>query len=81
MDQATRPAESERTLGEAQAVSRRAFLNRARLGLIALAGVAAFGIATTTSGAFAIEDDEDEKEKKKAEPRDKDREAKEKEKD
>ena len=77
MDQARRPAESEGTLGEARAVSRRTFLGRARLGLIALAGVTVFGIATTTSGVVAKEDEEEKKEKEK--PRDKDREAKEKE--
>lgn len=76
MDQARRPAESEGTLGEARAVSRRTFLGRARLGLIALAGVTVFGIATTTSGVVAKEDEEEDKKEK---PRDKDREAKEKE--
>lgn len=78
MDQQPRRDELERSDAGEQAVSRRAFFNRARLGLLAVAGVAVFGIATT-SGDAAAQDDDEEKEKKKDEPRDKDREAKEKE--
>lgn len=80
MDQRPRHDEPEQTESGGQTVSRRAFFNRARLGLIAVAGVTVFGIASTTSGATAAEDDEDEKKKEKSKPRDKDQEAKEKEK-
>jgi len=76
MDQTRRPAESEGILGEARAVSRRTFLGRARLGLIALAGVTVFGIATTPDVVVAKEEEEEDKKEK---PRDKDHEAKEKE--
>ena len=77
MDQLPRRDELERIDTGARAVSRRAFFNRTRLGLLAVAGVALFGIGTSTGGATA--QDDDEKEEKKEKPRDKDREAKEKE--
>lgn len=80
MDQLPRRDELERSDTGEQPVSRRAFFNRARLGLLAVVGVAVFGIGTSSGDVTAQEDDE-EKEKKKAEPRDKDREAKEKERD
>ena len=80
MDQLPRYDELERTQGGERSVSRRAFFNRARLGLLAVAGVTMFGIASSTGGAVAQEDSDDEKkEKKQEQPRDKDREAKEKE--
>jgi len=84
MDQMLRPDELERVDIGDQTVSRRRFLNRARLGLIAVAGVAMFGIATTTAGVVAKESSDEEKEdkekKEKQKVRDKDAEAKEKEK-
>ena len=80
MDQMPRPAETENIGRGDRTVSRRAFLNRARLGLMAVAGVALFGAATTAGVVAKESSDEDEKEKKEK-PRDKDREAKEKEKD
>jgi hypothetical protein len=76
----TTPDGRERIDGGDQNVSRRAFFHRARLGLIAVAGVTVFGIVSSTGGARAAEDDEDEKKKEeKSKPRDKDQEAKEKE--
>lgn len=78
MGQRLRHDELKQIEGGGRTVSRRAFFNRARLGLIAVAGVTVFGIASTTGGAAAAEDDEDEK-KEKSKPRDKDQEAKEKE--
>ena len=79
MGQRPRHDELKQIEGGGRTVSRRAFFNRARLGLIAVAGVTVFGIASTTGGAAAAEDDEDEKKKEKSKPRDKDQEAKEKE--
>ena len=49
MDQMPRPAETENIGRGDRTVSRRAFLDRARLGLIAVAGVALFGTATTAA--------------------------------
>lgn len=80
MGQRPRHDELKQIEGGGRTVSRRAFFNRARLGLIAVAGVAVFGIASTTGGATAAEDDEDEKKKEKSKARDKDQETKEKEK-
>jgi hypothetical protein len=84
MDQLPRPDGLERIDAGDQTVSRRSFFNRARLGLLAVAGVAVFGIATTTGGVTAKETSDEDKEKKekdeKTKPRDKDAEAKEKEK-
>ena len=59
-------------------VSRRAFFSRARLSLLAVAGVTLFGVASSTGQATADEESSGEK-KKKDESRDKDREQKEKE--
>jgi hypothetical protein len=82
MDEMMRPREPDTDEAPAPPVSRRAFFNRARLAVLAVAGAAVFGVAISTSGATANEDDEDkEKEKKKSEPRDKDRDSKEKEQD
>jgi Ni/Co efflux regulator RcnB len=84
MDQMLRPDEQVRIDSGGRTVSRRRFFSRARLSLIAVAGVAVFGIATTTAGVVAKEDSDEEKEEKekkeKQKVRDKDREAKEKEK-
>ena len=77
MDQQPRRGELERIDTGDPTVSRRAFFNRARLGLLAVAGVAVFGIGLPIGDATADEDDE---KKEKTEARDKDREAKEKEK-
>jgi hypothetical protein len=76
MDQQARRDVFGRSDADDRAVSRRAFFSRARLGLLAVAGVAVFGIGMPIGDATADEDDE---KKEKEEARDKDREAKEKE--
>ena len=53
MDLLRRPAELERNDLEDPVVSRRALFKRARLGLLALAGVAVFGVATSTDDVLA----------------------------
>lgn len=78
MDQQPRRDEIGRSDAGERTVSRRAFFNHARIGLLAVAGVAVFGIATTNSVVTAEEDDEKEK-KKGEEATDKDRQVKEKE--
>lgn len=52
-----------------QPVSRRVFMNRLRLGAVAMLGVAVFGVATTTSGVVAKESS-DKKEKSKSDKKD-----------
>jgi hypothetical protein len=78
MDEMMRPHEPDVDRAQAGTVSRRAFFNRTRLAVLAVAGAAVFGVAISTAGATASEDDEEkEKEEKKSEPRDKYRDAKE----
>jgi hypothetical protein len=79
MDEIMRPHEPDLDEAPARTVSRRAFFNRTRLAVLAVAGAAVFGIGISTAGVTASEDNE--KEKKKSEPRDKDRDTKEKEQD
>ena len=79
MDEIMRPREPDLDEAPARTVSRRAFFNRTRLAVLAVAGAAVFGIGISTAGVTASEDNE--KEKKKSEPRDKDRDTKEKEQD
>jgi hypothetical protein len=83
MNQRAQPADNDTIDDNVRTVSRRAFFSLARVGLIAAAGVAVFGVGNNIPNIAAKESsDEDSKEKEKdskEKPRDKDQEAKEKE--
>jgi hypothetical protein len=77
MDQIRPVTDAEQVEVSGAPVSRRTFFNRARVGLIAVAGVALFGLASATGGASAREssdDDEKGKDDKKEKQKEKEKE-------